>query len=138
MRSDLTVSVAEMIARELETQITSGDVQAGDRLGTKRDLRQRFKVSAASVNEATKLLMMRGLLVARPGPGGGLFATDASTRVRVSHLLVSQDSAAVTIPDYLRVRDALEPLVCREAARYHRSEDMRKMERLLTTMEQHL
>src|SRR5205085_4209710 len=99
MRADLTVSVAEMIARELENQITGGDVQPGDRLGTKKDLRLRFKVSAASINEATKLLMMRGLLVARPGPGGGLFTTDVSTRVRVGPLLASQDQGTVTIPD---------------------------------------
>jgi len=138
MRADLTVSVAEMIARELESQITGGDVQPGDRLGTKEDLRLRFRVSAASVNEATRLLMMRGLLVARPGPGGGLFATDAATRVRVQQLLPGQDQAAAPIQDYLPVRDALEPLVCREAARYRRGDDVRKLERLLTTMEEHL
>src|SRR5881396_828548 len=76
-----------MVARELESQITSGVLQAGERLGTKEDLRRRFGVAAASINEATKLLMMRGLLRARPGPGGGFFATHASTRVRLSHLV---------------------------------------------------
>jgi DNA-binding FadR family transcriptional regulator len=125
-----------MIARELESQITGGAVQPGERLGTKDDLRQRFRVSVASINEATKLLMMRGLLMARPGPGGGLFATHASTRVQVNHLVASPGVA--TIPDYLTVRDALEPLVCREAARYHRKDDIRRLKRLLASMEENL
>jgi DNA-binding FadR family transcriptional regulator len=134
----LTISVAEVIARELESQITGGALQPGERLGTKEDLRHRFRVSGASINEATKLLMMRGLLMARPGPGGGLFATHASRRVQVNHLVAGRDRGLATIPDLLCVRDALEPLVCREAARYHRSDDVRRLERLLAQMEQHL
>ena len=137
-RSDLTISVAEMIARELEGQITSGILQSGERLGTKEDLRQRFGVAEASINEATKLLMMRGLLRARPGPGGGLFATHASTRARLNHMVAGKSWARATIPDYIWVHSALEPLVCREAARNHHSADIRTLQRLLADMEQHL
>jgi DNA-binding FadR family transcriptional regulator len=137
-RSDFTVSVAEMVARELESQITSGVLQPGERLGTKEDLRKRFGVAEASVNEATKLLMMRGLLTARPGPGGGLFATKASTRVQLNHLALGQEWVGATIADYIHVRGALEPLVCREAAGYHRNDDSRALQRLLANMEEQL
>src|SRR5437879_6567331 len=115
-RPALAVSVAETIARELEREITGGLVQPGERLGTKEDLRRRFRVAGASINEATRLLMMRGLLTARPGPGGGLFATHASRRVQVNHLVASHDRGTAAIPDYLHVCDALDVLVCREAA----------------------
>jgi DNA-binding FadR family transcriptional regulator len=137
-RSDFAVSVAEMVARELESQITSGVLHPGERLGTKEDLRQRFGVAAASINEATKLLMMRGLLRARPGPGGGLFATHASTRVRLNHLLVGPHWGEATIADYLCLNNVLEPLVCQEAARYRRGMDVRVLQRLLANMQQHL
>ena len=127
-----------MVARELESQITSGVLQAGERLGTKEDLRRRFGVAAASINEATKLLMMRGLLRARPGPGGGFFATHASTRVRLSLLVAGRVGGEASIADYVCVERALEPLIYREAARYHHSADIRTLRRLLANMEQHL
>lgn len=44
------LSRAQLVARELEGEIDHR--QAGERLGTKDDLRQRFGVAAATVNEA--------------------------------------------------------------------------------------
>lgn len=127
-----------MIARQLESDITSGILGPGERLGTKEELRRRFGVATASINEATKLLMMRGLLQARPGPGGGLFVTPVSTRVQLSQLLVGPQWGDATIDDYLCLNAVLEPLVCREAARYRRPADIRVLQRLLGTMQQDL
>ena len=127
-----------MIARQLESEITSGVFGPGERLGTKKDLRLRFGVASASVNEATKLLMMRGLLQARPGPGGGLFATRASTRVQLNPLLVGPQWVDATIDDYLCLNAVREPLVCREAARYRRAADLRVLRRLVSAMQQDL
>ena len=62
------VSRAELVARELEREIADG-LKAGHRLGTKDDLRKRFRVAVATLNEAMRLLEMRGLIEARPGPG---------------------------------------------------------------------
>ncbi len=60
------VSRAELVARELEREIVD-DRQAGERLGSKDDLRKRFGVAVATVNEAVRLLETRGLIEARPG-----------------------------------------------------------------------
>ena len=54
------VSRAELVARELEREIAGG-LAPGERLGTKDDLRQRFGVAVATVNEAVRLLETRGL-----------------------------------------------------------------------------
>ena len=69
------VSRAEALAREIEEEVSAGVLNTGDRLGTKDDLRQRFNVAVATVNEAVRLLDNRGLVEARPGPGGGVFVT---------------------------------------------------------------
>jgi DNA-binding FadR family transcriptional regulator len=61
------LSRAEALAREVEEEISAGVVKTGDRLGTKDDLRRRFGVAVATVNEAVKLLETRGLVGARPG-----------------------------------------------------------------------
>ena len=74
------VSRAELVARELEREIVD-DRQAGERLGTKDDLRKRFGVAVATVNEAVRLLETRGLIEAQPGPGGGVFVSGIVKRI---------------------------------------------------------
>src|SRR3954469_19587562 len=107
---------AEAVARDLEAQILGGGLAPGDRLGTKDDLRQRFGVAVATVNEAVRLLETRGLIEARPGPGGGVFAAASSARAALQRANLEPTWGAARIDHCLAVRNGLEPLVCREAA----------------------
>jgi DNA-binding FadR family transcriptional regulator len=129
------ISLGEAIARELEQEITGGEVSPGQRLGTKEELRGRFGVALATINEAIRLLEMRGMLTARPGPGGGVFVTHASTRARLNHFVMGYKWNEAAIADHHAVRNALEPLVCREAAKHRRESDLRVLEHMLDTME---
>ena len=135
--SSSRISLGEAIARELEQDITRGALQPGERLGTKEDLRLRFGVALATINEAIRLLEMRGMLTARPGPGGGVFVSDASARARMQHFVMGYKWNEAAVADHHAVRNALEPLVCREAARYKREADVRAFERMVEEMEQH-
>jgi DNA-binding FadR family transcriptional regulator len=132
------ISLGEAIARELESEITGGMLSPGERLGTKEELRARFGVALATVNEAIRLLEMRGMLTARPGPGGGIFVAKASARVRLNQFVLGYRWGEAAVADHHTVRNALEPLVCREAARYHRETDIRVLMRMLETMAKHL
>jgi DNA-binding FadR family transcriptional regulator len=126
---------AEAVARDLEAEILGGRLAPGDRIGTKDDLRHRFGVAVATVNEAVRLLETRGLIEARPGPGGGVFVAASSVRValRRGHLESAWGSAR--IDDCLAVRNGLEVLVCREAARNRTAEDVRELRALVAEME---
>jgi DNA-binding FadR family transcriptional regulator len=46
-------------------------------------------------------------------------------------------SGRASFADCLAVRNALEPLICREAARHHRDEDIRALRKILKGMERH-
>jgi DNA-binding FadR family transcriptional regulator len=129
------VSRAEAIARELENEIAGGTLEAGERLGTKQDLRQRFGVAVATINEAVRLLEIRGLIQARPGPGGGVFVADSSTRVALNPLILGFNWHAASRRDYQEVLSALEPLLFRDAARYRTGADARALEMTLERME---
>ena len=107
---------AEAVARDLEVQILGDGPAPGERLGTKDDLRQRFGVAVATINEAVRLLEMRGLIEARPGPGGGVFVAKSSVRVAMKRSGMQATWGAAPFADCLVIRNALEPIVCRDAA----------------------
>jgi DNA-binding FadR family transcriptional regulator len=134
----LRVSRAEAVARQLEPEILSG-YEPGERIGTKGDLRERFGVAVATINEAVRLLEMRGLVEARPGPGGGIFVARAGARMALAHLVLGFHSGSATYyKECLEVRDALDPLICRDAARSHRVADIRALEQIVERMEEHV
>src|SRR3954470_932596 len=124
------VTRAEAVAREVETEIVGAGLPPGRRLGTKEDLRRRFGVAVATLNEAVRLLEMRGLISLRPGPGGGLFVAE-------QHAALGFAPGRGSFSDCQAVRNALEPLVCRDAARHHRDEDIRALRTILEAMERH-
>ena len=126
-------SRAELVARELEREIVD-EREPGEHLGTKDELRQRFGVAVATVNEAVRLLETRGLVEARPGPGGGVFAANAAARVTLAHSVLGLRGDSTAYAECLEVRDALEPLICRHAARYHRAADIRALNQIVAKM----
>ena len=130
------VTRAEAVAREVEADIAGSSLPPGARIGTKDDLRRRFGVAVATINEAVRLLEMRGLIQARPGPGGGVFVA-GSPRVAQQRGMLGFASGRASFSDCQTVRNALEPLVCREAARHHRDEDIRALRKILASMERH-
>src|SRR5689334_4623734 len=128
---------AEAVARDLEAEILGGGLAPGERIGTKDALRHRFGVAVATVNEAVRLLETRGLIEARPGPGGGVFVAASSVRAALRRDNLASTWGAVRIDDCLAVRNGLEPLVCREAARHRTAADVRELRALVTAMERH-
>ena len=132
------LSRAEALAREIEEEISVGAVTTGDRLGTKDDLRRRFNVAVATVNEAVKLLETRGLVGARPGPGGGVFVASAAERMRSGPMLMGFEWAGARVADCHEVRGALEPIIYRHAARQRTEADIRALRSILASMSAHL
>jgi len=128
------VSRAELVARELEREIID-EREPGERLGTKDDLRRRFGVAVATVNEAVRLLEMRGMIEARPGPGGGVFVARPAARIAMSHIVLGFKSGSTSYEECLEVRDALEPLIESHAARYHRASDIRDLNKIVKAMQ---
>lgn len=131
------VSRAARVAEELEREILADTYEPGERLGTKEDLRERFGVAVATVTEALRLLETRGLTQARPGPGGGIFVTSVATRLPTMHNVLGLHSDPATYRDCLLVRDALEPLVCRDAAHHCRARDVRELGEIVDRMSDH-
>lgn len=133
-RLDARVSRAEALARQIEDHIRDEALPQGSRLGTKTELRDRFGVAVGTVNEAIRVLATRGLVEARPGPGGGLFVATPSPHIRLSHLILGFREGGTTIADCLAVRNALEPLIAEDARRHRTDEDVAELRAILAHM----
>src|SRR5919202_6597887 len=94
---------AEAVARDLEAEILGGRLSPGERIGTKDDLRQRFGVAVATVNEAVRLLETRGLIEARPGPGGGVFVANSSVRAALRRSRLAATWGAARFSDCMKI-----------------------------------
>lgn len=127
------ISRAEAVASELERMIDA-EYERGERVGTKDELRDRFGVAVATLNEGIRLLEARGIVETRPGPGGGVFAGGAAKRLAFSHLVLGFSSGALAYAESLEIRDALEPVVCQHAAQHHRASDIRALKQTLKRM----
>jgi GntR family transcriptional repressor for pyruvate dehydrogenase complex len=132
------ISKALRLANHIEQDISEGVLRSGDRLGTKTELRERFQVAVATVNEAVKLLDSRGLVDARPGPGGGLFVAAPAARLSHGPMMLGYAWADATMADYHEVRSALEPIIVRHAARERTQADIVSLTSILDRMERHL
>ncbi|MQY22277.1 FadR/GntR family transcriptional regulator [Nocardia macrotermitis] len=92
-------------------------VPAGERIGSKDELRKLCGVSVGTINEAIKLAQTRGVITSRPGPGGGLFACDPSPLSRMNGWFRAAADDDSAFAESVRIRDAIAPLLIDEVLR---------------------
>jgi DNA-binding FadR family transcriptional regulator len=86
------------------------------------------------VNEAVVLLETRGMVEARPGPGGGLFTASPVSRVRLDRLLRQFRAASPGLSECQAVRSALEPSLCADASRLCNAADAVELREIVAAM----
>lgn len=108
-----TVSIGGSRAERAAGQIArlAAAAQAGERIGSKDDLRKICGVSVGTINEAVKLAQARGVISSRPGPGGGLFACDPSPLSRMNGWFRAAAGDDSAFAEAIQIRDAIAPLL---------------------------
>jgi len=106
----------------------------GDRLGSKEELRARCAVSVGTFNEALRIAQSRGVVLVRPGPGGGVFAAAQSPMVRLGNSVLALDGDQTSVAEAIRIRDALDALLIEDALWHASPADIAEMREILAEM----
>ncbi len=108
-----------LIVEQIRWLVRQGQLLAGDRLPSERELCDLFGVSRVTVREALRVLESSGLLDVRVGAKGGAFVTAPSgERIRdgIADLLTMSSLSAAEVTEAREVLEmGIVPLVCSRA-----------------------
>jgi GntR family transcriptional regulator, transcriptional repressor for pyruvate dehydrogenase complex len=124
----------EGAVEQIAEQIRHGELNAGDRLPSERDLAAAMQISRATVRQAVHVLSDAGVLEVKPGSSGGIFA--ASGYVPLDLIRSKSDLHLGEAAGVLEARRVLEPRVAQLAAVNAREEDFKQMVRLIETQKE--
>jgi GntR family transcriptional repressor for pyruvate dehydrogenase complex len=111
--------ISSMIVDQIRLLIRDGQLSAGDRLPSERELGERFGVSRVTVREALRGLEAQGLVAIRVGAHGGAFVTAPSSELIGEGLSDLLSLSVVSPSEVTEARQVIElaivPLVCERA-----------------------
>ena len=111
--------ISEVIVDQIRVLIRQGQLSAGDRLPSERELCDRFGVSRVTVREALRVLEANGLVEIRVGARGGAFVTAPTSRLVGEGLADLISMATLNAGEVTEARRVFElgivPLVCERA-----------------------
>ena len=112
----------EYVIDNIRQMIADGELQAGQKLPSERELAEKFNVSRVPLREALKILEYMGVLDS--SPGDGTYVKNTSAQSLVSKMDFSFDATADTIRDLLELRIVLETFAAYHAAQRRTDEDI--------------
>ncbi|HHV64244.1 MAG TPA: FadR family transcriptional regulator [Peptococcaceae bacterium] len=131
-----TKRIYEEIVEQIRMLISEGQLKAGDRLPSERDLAERLQVSRASVREALSALEMMGLLEIRSGEGTYIKQVNIDSLVAPLAWVLSMEKD--TVLELLEVRKILETQAAMLAAVRAEAEELNDMREALEEMKMDL
>ena len=104
------------IVSQIEHAIFEGELRAGDRLESERDLAERFAVSRITVRDALRVLEARGLVRVKVGATGGAFVPDTNVDQVAESISTMIRLRRMTLSGVAEARTVVETATCELAA----------------------
>lgn len=127
----------ELVMSQIEAQLRSGQLQAGDQLPSERDLAARLGISRASLRESLRVLESLGVIEIRVGggPDGGTVIRRDPGSGFISLLQLELAMGHFDAGDVLGTRIALEEWSCGYAAANGSASDIEDLRAILDQMD---
>lgn len=126
-------SISDDIVQQIISLISKGDLKAGQRLPSERELCVRFGAGRSSLREALRCLSIMGVLTARVGEGTSVAMDGSKFMETVLRWRLSTEQH--DIEDLMEARIALEGVTAASAARNSADADIEKLRNLVAKME---
>lgn len=130
------VRAFESIIQQVEKAILQGNLAAGDRLPSERELQGLLDVSRNTLRESLRVLEQKGLIEIRKGNRGGIFVKELNADAMTESLALFVQSQRISMEQISEFRQDLEGLVTRRAARQATRKNMVEVTRLLDQAEE--
>jgi DNA-binding FadR family transcriptional regulator len=127
-----TEKISEIVAREIVHDMRH--LPPATMLPPEAVMLEKYRVGRASLREALRILEVQGLIVIRPGPGGGpmVAAVDSRQFARMASLYLHLSEA--TYRDVMAARLVMEPVMARLAAERQDPESLAALEGYLSSL----
>ena len=126
-------SISDEIVEQILALIASGDLKAGQRLPSERELCKNFNAGRSSLREALRCLSIVGVLTARVGEGTSVSANGGKFLGKIVEWRIITEKH--DIEDLMQVRIALESVTAASAALRGAEDDLAKLELVIKKME---
>src|SRR5580698_8259699 len=126
------LSISEDIAQQIMDLIANGDLKAGQRLPSERELCKHFGAGRSSLREALRCLSIIGVLNARVGEGTSVASDGGKFLGKIIEWRLITEKH--DIENLLEVRSALEGVAAANVALLGKKEDIDKFEKLIAHM----
>lgn len=126
---------ALLIADQLVELIRLEDLQPGDRLPSESLMLEQYQVSRGTMREALRYLEFQGVIMLKPGSGGGPIVQHPDADILVSTLTLLLQFQKTSFSEIIDARRQMEPLVVRLAASNRSDDDMEALWRNVTEAE---
>ncbi len=127
-----SVKISDRVYEQLRDMIYRGELRAGEKLMSEREMALAFNVGRPTVREAIQKLIEQGLIESRRGVG--TFVLGEDTRKNKKPLLQLLNGQDFTIVDLLEVRLVLESNSAALAARRATEQDIKIIEQSLNRL----
>lgn len=125
--------VYEIIIQKIQTEITAGILEAGEKLPPERELAVKYGVSRTSIREALRLLELSDFVEIRPGDGT-FIKTNEQQNIQQQLTSVALKTDQTTLYEMLELRLILESQCAALAALRATGQDIEKIARTLEAM----
>lgn len=121
--------LSEIIESHIMDLILRGEVAAGERLPTEKEIGTQFGVSIVTVREALKGLEVSGFIERKKGKGGGVFATQPKSEFVKHSLFTFLTTQKFSSEHLTQLRLVLEPFTVKLAAQKIERSEIRMLEK---------
>jgi GntR family transcriptional repressor for pyruvate dehydrogenase complex len=123
--------VFQDVVQQIQEQILSGTLKAGDTLPSERDLKTMFQVSRGTIREALRVLEQKGLIGIKLGVGGGAVVKPASVDKVAESLALLIRHQKVSLGHLAEFREEVEGDIAALASQRAEPDDIMRLEGLL-------